>query len=204
MTDTPITDAPHLIITPTPTPAPATTPVKPGWKTSEFYLALFAKLLGALFASGLLGDGSALYRLCGLAAIVLTSLGYTVSRTVIKTAATMLVVFVFASHSMGCAASGREKTLQTIVAVTDAAKVAFVLYDGKHQHDIIIKGPDEQTSEKLLHEWRGTQLTIEQDFSDVYHAIATAAIANDNASLTSAITTQTNLTRTLTSMGVKL
>lgn len=57
---------------------------KPGYKTTEFYLALVAMLLGAAFASGLVSDGSTLDKVLGLVATILGQLGYTVSRTMTK------------------------------------------------------------------------------------------------------------------------
>ncbi len=62
-------------------PAPA---VKPGWKTTEFYLSLAALLLGALYASGLMSDAGTTAKLAGLAASTLGALGYTVSRSLLK------------------------------------------------------------------------------------------------------------------------
>ena len=112
------TTAPPVVVTPSPTPpltpssqsttqqtptgSTDTKSVKPGWKTTEFWLALVAKLLGALFAAGMLGDGSEVSRVAGLAAIVLTSLGYSVSRAQVKAAATLALVFFFARYSAAC------------------------------------------------------------------------------------------------------
>jgi hypothetical protein len=52
----------------------------PAYKTSGFWFALAAKLLGALFAAGVLGTGSEPERIAGIAAAVLTALGYQVVR----------------------------------------------------------------------------------------------------------------------------
>lgn len=57
--------------------------MKPGWKTSEFWLSTAAKLLTVLFASGALTNNVAL-QIAGIAASVLTALGYTVARTMLK------------------------------------------------------------------------------------------------------------------------
>jgi hypothetical protein len=64
----------------TPT-APA---LKPGYRTTEFWLSLAATLLGAAFASGLIPTDSKWEQVLGLAASVLASFGYTVSRTLVK------------------------------------------------------------------------------------------------------------------------
>lgn len=59
---------------------------KPGWRTSEFWLTLAASVLGAAFASGAIGEGGTLAKVLGLAATILTTLGYTVVRTNAKKA----------------------------------------------------------------------------------------------------------------------
>jgi hypothetical protein len=77
--------------------------VSPGWKTSEFYGAWAAKLLGAAYAAGLIGDGTLVARIAGLAVVVLAYFGYTVSRTLVKTAAVVLLVGVLGgSGQMAC------------------------------------------------------------------------------------------------------
>ena len=58
--------------------------LKPGWKTTEFWLSCAAIVVGALFASGAVAPDSSADKLLGLAATVLTTLGYTVSRTLVK------------------------------------------------------------------------------------------------------------------------
>jgi hypothetical protein len=57
---------------------------KPGYKTTEFWLAFVAMVIGAAFASGIFPAESAGDKVLGLAATVLTALGYTVSRTMVK------------------------------------------------------------------------------------------------------------------------
>ncbi len=57
---------------------------KPGWRSSEFWISLASMIVGALLASGLIADDSTWGKLLGMAAMLLTSLGYQVSRTVVK------------------------------------------------------------------------------------------------------------------------
>jgi len=59
---------------------------KPGYKTTEFWLATGATLLSALFASGVLADGSLAIKIAGIAATVLGALGYAVVRGAVKKA----------------------------------------------------------------------------------------------------------------------
>jgi hypothetical protein len=57
---------------------------KAGYKTTEFWLSVGALVVGALFASGAFPAESGGDKILGLAATVLTTLGYTVSRTLVK------------------------------------------------------------------------------------------------------------------------
>jgi hypothetical protein len=66
--------------------------VKPGWKTTEFWLSKVAIILGALLASGLVADGSSTMRIAGMAAVVLSSFGYTISRGMAKSGAAIALV----------------------------------------------------------------------------------------------------------------
>lgn len=65
------------------TPTEPSTPT-PGYKTTEFWLAFAAMVVGACFASGLFPVESSGDKILGLIALVLSSLGYTVSRTMVK------------------------------------------------------------------------------------------------------------------------
>lgn len=62
------------------------TNVKPGYKTTEFWLSFAAMIVGAALASGVFETDSGGDRILGLAATVLASLGYTVSRAMVKKA----------------------------------------------------------------------------------------------------------------------
>lgn len=75
------------VTTATPTMATTTTSVKSGWRTTEFWLALAAKVLGVLTTTGILGDGTQAMRIAGLAVVVLASMGYSYSRGAVKAAA---------------------------------------------------------------------------------------------------------------------
>ena len=61
--------------------------MKPGWKTSEFWLSFVAVLIGAVFASGMLDAlpaDSAVLKIVGLISSVLGALGYTAARGFVK------------------------------------------------------------------------------------------------------------------------
>lgn len=63
----------------------ATTPgTKPGYKTTEFWLTCLAQVVSGLYASGAIGDGTAIARILGVIASMLVAAGYTLSRGVAK------------------------------------------------------------------------------------------------------------------------
>lgn len=106
-----------------PPPAADPPPVKPGWQTTEFWLMMVAKLLGILYASGMVGDGTITARIAGLAVTVLAALGYTVSRTMVKTAAAGLLLVVLGSavaSQTACISSAQ------VAAAPGAAETAVV------------------------------------------------------------------------------
>jgi len=58
--------------------------VKPGYKTTEFWLTLAASAVGLTLASGILPSDGEAFKIVGLAASVLASLGYTITRAKTK------------------------------------------------------------------------------------------------------------------------
>jgi hypothetical protein len=60
--------------------------LKPGYKTTEFWLSLAAMVLGAIYSSGAISDSGTAAKIAGLAASVLGALGYAVSRGLAKAA----------------------------------------------------------------------------------------------------------------------
>lgn len=58
--------------------------VKPGYKTTEFWLSLIATLTGAALASGIVPDTGLAGKVIGLIVSALGALGYTVARTKAK------------------------------------------------------------------------------------------------------------------------
>lgn len=116
MTDEPMTDTP-----------PATTtspPVKPGWQTTEFWFSTAAVALTALFASGALTNSVAL-AIAGMAATVLTALGYKVSRTMVKVAGALLLVLVIGGAALTTAcATARPRATAGYGALLDCTAPA--------------------------------------------------------------------------------
>lgn len=83
------------------TPATPAVPVKPGWQTSEFWLHLIATILGAIMASGL-PSNSKIVQVSGMGLSLLSVLGYTTGRVIIKNAAQVLLVGILLLGAYGC------------------------------------------------------------------------------------------------------
>jgi hypothetical protein len=58
--------------------------VKPGYKTTEFWLTMAAGVCSMLYASGAISETSSGYTVLGVVATALGALGYTVSRAIAK------------------------------------------------------------------------------------------------------------------------
>lgn len=60
------------------------TEIKAGYKTTEFWLSAVAAIIGLVYASGVIGEGTQVDKVVGFAAAALTTLGYSVSRGLAK------------------------------------------------------------------------------------------------------------------------
>lgn len=60
--------------------------MKPGYKTTEYWLTIAAFLIGALIASGVLADGGQTFKIVSFIGAALSALGYTASRGFVKAA----------------------------------------------------------------------------------------------------------------------
>lgn len=120
------TDGPTAPAPPIPSDPPPP-PVKPGWQTTEFWLSLAAVALTALFASGALTNVTAL-AIAGMAATVLTALGYKVSRTLIKTAGALLLVSAVGVTQPACATARPRATagFDALIDCTAPSRAAVV------------------------------------------------------------------------------
>jgi hypothetical protein len=61
--------------------------MKPGYKTSEFWMTAVTMIMGLIMASGAVLEGSMAAQIVGGVIAVLSKLGYDASRTTVKTAA---------------------------------------------------------------------------------------------------------------------
>lgn len=85
------------------TPVTPAVQVKPGWQTSEFWLHLIATILGAIMASGL-PSNSKIVQVSGMGLSLLSVLGYTTGRVIIKNAAQVLLIGILLLGAYGCSA----------------------------------------------------------------------------------------------------
>ena len=68
----------------TATPDPAAAAVKPGYKTTEFWLTMGATVVGLAIASGVVPDTGMWSKIVALVVSAFAAMGYTVSRTNVK------------------------------------------------------------------------------------------------------------------------
>ena len=58
--------------------------MKPGYKSTEFWLSTAAVILGVFVSSGILGADSPVSKIIGMAISTLAALGYTGARAIVK------------------------------------------------------------------------------------------------------------------------
>jgi hypothetical protein len=188
MSDETATPSTTTTTTATPSSATTATTVKPGWKTTEFWLALAAKLLGTLFAAGYLGDGSEVSRIAGLAALILSTLGYTVSRTMIKNAA-MLALFVMVAHTqIACTSTSRERQLGYTLTGLIAAQSALDAYEKPHVEQIVKEcRPDDKAGcEQKVKTFLDARTKARADLKAALDLVGAGYKLNDDKSLANA------------------
>ena len=97
--------------------------IKSGWQTTEYWLSKIAMILGGLLAGGFIADGSREMRIAGIACVVLSSLGYTVSRGMAKSgAAVLLLALCVAPASSACGGQLGDRATAGGRAFIDCAK----------------------------------------------------------------------------------
>lgn len=97
-------------VTATDTTTDTTTPAKPGYRTTEFWVKLAALILTALYASGVIPTSGTAAAVAAIAATMLGALGYTVSRTWAKSFAGILLLFAIggATTQMACGSTAKS------------------------------------------------------------------------------------------------
>jgi hypothetical protein len=101
--------------------------IKPGYKTTEFWLTALAMLVSLLFASGIIPTDSSMDKLLGMVAAALGGAGYAVSRGLAKKANLVFCFVIASGFLIGCRTleSGAYKSLATLSASVKEAMSAF-------------------------------------------------------------------------------
>lgn len=88
----------------TPDTIATTTTLKPGWKTTEYWITKVVAVIGALMAAGYIADGTQAARICGAVMVSAAALGYSVSRGLAKggAAGVLLVVLALGATQPAC------------------------------------------------------------------------------------------------------
>lgn len=210
---------PDLTTPPATIPAPAAPPpVKPGYKTTEYWLTKLAILLTALYATGIIPTTGKEAQLAAIAASVLGVFGYAVIRGNVKNTAAVTagapgfigtklmlllgsagLAFALVAGS-GCTKNTRTDTIHAALVSLDAARDGYLAYDASAQARIVASAASGSAARQELADYRaerdnpvgpgGLLLTA-------YRALAAAGAANDAGSLEGAQTAVVQLLATL-------
>lgn len=85
---------------------------------------------------------------------------------------------------MGCTNTQRQSTLKAALITADVSRDAFVAYDASAQTTIVNESKSLEDGKAKLAAYRAAREKVVVVFSSTYHAIASAAIANDDQSMT--------------------
>jgi hypothetical protein len=198
--------------------------MKPGWKTTEFYVHLLVATINALVVSDLLVPGSTAMKIVSLVALILQAFGYQVSRTRAKAAAAvtmaepaevrsppsqggfvrmdaMLVMLSIAALAVGigsgCGASARDTSIRTTFSALTVAQTAFVAWDLEHQRTIIRAAATEADAQLKLAEYKLKREPVVGYFEVAYKMLAAAGALEDDPSLAGALKAWTQLAEAL-------
>lgn len=177
------------------------TPVKPGHKTTEFILTTLTMVFGSLLTSGILAPGSLPLQIVGAASVVLSALGYTYSRTVLKAAAGLVFIGVLGT-SLGACAEGRDAVIAKTLASTESLRVSFLAIDGDHQADLVAAAPDRATAVAAVAAYQEARKKVNLAFFGAYGAISFALAKPDQVHLTALAGTVVKLLAALADAGV--
>jgi hypothetical protein len=102
-----------------------TTATKPGYKTTEWWLSKIAILLSSLFAANVIPTNGIAAKIAVIAAITLTTLGYQVTRGMVKSAsAGMLILVVLLASSQPACGWLKHEAHDAKLALVDCTKGA--------------------------------------------------------------------------------
>lgn len=101
--------------------------MKPGWKSTEFWLAAAAALLGAFVGSGVLPSEHWAIKVAGVLLVALATLGYSGSRGMAKGGTAVLAALMLVT-SAGCASSLSAQLERVQIGASAASDVALVAW----------------------------------------------------------------------------
>jgi hypothetical protein len=105
---------------------------------------------------------------------------------------------------LGCGAPAREKTISATLTATQAAAVAFVSFDGRHQLDIVAEASSKPEGQAALLGWHVQRDKVQQALVATFETIAAAATINDEQSVAAMLKAAAQLRQALDALGVKL
>lgn len=113
----------------------------------------------------------------------------------------MLGLAILTMAWAGCGASARQKTLHATLIAVDAARDGFVEYDKQRQISIVESSESHAAAVERLAAYRTDRAPIVEAFAQVYKLLATAALLEEDRSLTAALAAAKQLAETLAAFG---
>jgi len=83
----------------------------------------------------------------------------------------------------GCGASQRDRTIHATYTAVSAARDGFVAYDRIEQASIVTKATSEESGKAQLAAYRASRAKVVEAFEGAFHALAAAALLNDDQSV---------------------
>lgn len=103
-----------------------------------------------------------------------------------------------------CGAHQREITLKATLGAVETARTTFVMWDGKHQLELVQGAATREQGEKELADYRARRALAVDAFVTTVLLIATAATLSDDLSMAKAVAAGQSLLRDLRALGVPL
>jgi hypothetical protein len=95
----------------------------------------------------------------------------------------LLNLVILATLLGGCGPSQRQRTIKATFVTINAARAGFEIFDEMKLRAIVASAPSYAEGSATLKAYQAKQARVVNGFVNVYHAIAAAVLATDNASL---------------------
>ena len=103
-----------------------------------------------------------------------------------------------------CAASTREKTIQTTFASLEAAENGFDAFSDQHQLDIATQAPDKATGEAQLAAFRKQRDAVKAKLAAAFHLLGAAVAVDNDQSVAAAVQAAAMVAQALHDLGVTI